>query len=96
MPFDGKLVRISVLRTVLVSHTLNTVLIPRSIRRISGHVFPFWARSTSLVFELWSELELIGPTAFQQCPLQCIFIPQSLDFIGSVAFSFCTSIACAY
>jgi hypothetical protein len=96
VPFDGKLVRVTVLRRIDVADLVDTILIPRSIRRLCGRAFNSQVRSGSLVFELWSELECIGTSAFQCCPLQCIFISQSIDFIRFQAFADCNSITYVY
>jgi hypothetical protein len=94
VPFDGALVRVRVLRAIDVPDSVNIVLIPYSIHHMNSDVFRFRSCLKSVAFELSSELYLIVPSAFQQCPLQSIFIPQSIDFIGSKAFEGCESIAC--
>jgi hypothetical protein len=96
VPFDGKLFGVSVFRPVHVQDSLDTVLIPRSIRRIYDNVFSSKSFSASLAFELWSELEWIGPSAFQYSRLQYRFLPQSVDFIGSFGFANCESVVCVY
>jgi hypothetical protein len=92
VPFAGKLVRVAVLCPIDVQDSVDTVLIPRSIRRIYGDVINSRFRPRSMVFELWSELECIDPSDFAGCSLQFLFIPESVDYIGSRAFADCTSI----
>jgi hypothetical protein len=92
VPFAGKLVRVTVLQAIDIPSSINAILIPRSIRRIYRNVFSLRSIPTSLAFELGSELEWIGRSAFESCGLRCIFIPQSVDFIGSDAFSGCQSV----
>jgi hypothetical protein len=65
-------------------------------RRIYDNVFSSKSFSASLVFELWSELEWIGPSAFQYSRLQYLFLPQSVNFIGSFGFANCESLVCIY
>jgi hypothetical protein len=62
--FNGKLVPVAVLHLIEVPRSVATILIPRSIRRISGHVFSCRSSLKSLVFEPWSELKLISSSLF--------------------------------
>jgi hypothetical protein len=94
VPFCGRLFGVSVFDRLDLRGSVDTVLIPHSIRRISGPVFSSGSVLKSVVFELWSELEWIGPSAFEKCPLRCIFIPQSVNFIGLRVFMGCKSIGC--
>jgi hypothetical protein len=96
VPFAGKFVRVTVFHLNVVPACVNTVLIPRSIRCIYGRVFSSLVNLTSLVFEPWSEMEWIVPSAFKHCLLQCIFIPQSVDLIGLEAFQLCDSLTYVY
>jgi hypothetical protein len=94
--FAGNVVRVAVLCPISVLDSLKSILIPHSIGHISGNVFSSKSRSASLVFEHGSELKWIGWSAFRSCALQCVFIPQSVDFIGSRAFVDCKSITHVY
>jgi hypothetical protein len=49
-----------------------------------------------VAFESGRELEWIGQSTFFGCPLQCLYLPQSVDFLGSHAFSLGQYIACVY
>jgi hypothetical protein len=96
VPFHGKLVRVTVLHPIDVPPSVNTILISRCIRCISRRVFIYGSNSNSLVVELGSELQCIGTSTFEMCSLHCLFLPQSVDFIGSGAFAGCGSIAFVY
>jgi hypothetical protein len=93
VPFHGQLFRVSGFRPIEVPNSVNTLLIPCSIRQISGNVFSFRSGLRSLAFELWSEFEWIGPSAFRGCPLRYIFVPRSVDSVGLLAFAGCQSIS---
>jgi hypothetical protein len=69
IPFHGKLVRVTDLRPIAVRGSVNTVLIPRSVRRIYGRIFAYRSCWTSLLFEFGGELRLIGLSDFRDCPL---------------------------
>jgi hypothetical protein len=84
------------LRPIVVPGSLNSVLVPHSIRNICGNFFRWESSMKSLAFEHESKLECIGRSACTGCPLQCIFIPRSVDCIGSEAFARCRSVACIY
>jgi hypothetical protein len=83
--FRGNRVRLAHLDTNLFPVSLNTILIPYSLRTIFGRDMSWHLRS--LAFEFGSEFGSIRHSAFRGSSLRSIFIPQLIHFINSSLFS---------
>lgn len=66
---------------------IETVVIPKSVKRIEEDAFRSCTNLKTLIFEENSNLEFIGNTAFFRCNIEEIVFPSELKSIGSSAFS---------
>jgi hypothetical protein len=94
--FRGNRVRVTHLNTRVLSESVNIVVIAYSLHSIFCGDNVKLNQLESLVFELGSELVSIDSSAFQGFSSTSIFIPPSVRFIGSSAFSANKSAGCVH
>jgi hypothetical protein len=96
LAFHGGLIRVAHLSTSTLSMLLKIILIPYSLHTISGGGDADSIQLKHVVFEMGSELASISPFAVRRFSPIFIFIPQSVGFIGSLAFGSTGSAACVH
>lgn len=85
---DGQTVTALSDRCFMECDTLETVVLPESLRSIGEQAF--MGCDSLRGIKLTEQVESIGAEAFYNCPaLEAIYIPESVRFIGVNAFSAC-------
>ncbi len=72
-----------------LNFSLESVFVPKTIKRISSGAFRCRDSLEEIRFEEGSELEYIGPRAFEQSSIKEISIPKSVKIIKDYAFLGC-------
>lgn len=72
-----------------LNYSLESVFIPKTIRCISSGAFYACDSLEEVCFEKESELEYIGPRAFEQSSIKEISVPKSVKIIKDYAFLGC-------
>jgi hypothetical protein len=94
--FRGNLVKVAHSRSTPLRGSVNIIVIHYCFHAIFGDEISFGYGLQSMVFEFGSELEVLGSSAFRGLSFQSLFIPQSVSFIGSSAFSNCHFVTCLF
>jgi hypothetical protein len=84
------------LRAARFSDVVKAIMIPHSLYTIFGSSFSQTSKLEYLIFESESELYSISDSTLARSRLRSLFLPPTLRFLETQAFSYCHSVACVH